>query len=565
MAFDRLLATAIIRLVCTSLAAWFLCASPASAAPFGQRLTPCVRAVTKGDNPDRLVSQAAAFDCTTKQQNLPAGDYWVRLDAFATSAPLSDPLYLRTTSVWLEGHEVHAYYSDGQIFRRSISKSQTSQHLMLGAMIEFPLAVHDAPLSAIMVKVENAANVRGIFLAPKLVSTSASARDERNLAAFYAGFAGLCLALLVYNLALWRGMRSPFQLAYGAMVVSLLAYAFTSSGAAAYAFPSLENQDRLRINYVLLSLSAATALIFLRHFLEDHIFPRWFVRAMWAQASLVMLTGVSFALIAPHAIAFLDFAYFTSFVALPLFFVGALWFGKKHRSRFTGYLLVAWSAPVAAAFARTLHGVGVIPYHFLLDNASLAAMAIEAMISSMAIGQRIRTISRERDLAKQSEIIARQLADTDALTGLLNRRAFVRDIMAQPGEWRLTLFDIDHFKWVNDTLGHDGGDEVLARFASLLAGLAPDDALVARLGGEEFAIATLADAACDAERLLAAVRATPMLDNYRITASCGSAQRLLAFENDWKLLYKAADTALYRAKSNGRDQHIAYQEARAAA
>jgi diguanylate cyclase (GGDEF)-like protein len=552
---------AILRLFFSLFVTGFLACLPANAAPFEQSLQPCVRQVQPGDTAKAMAVATSGFDCTTQQNKLPPGDYWVRLDTNGASSPLSDPAKLRTTSVWMDDFEIHSFYADGHWHQLSVPKSETSKYLQLGALLEFPLESHAAPLDTIVVRVGNAANVRGIMLAPKLISTSKSARDERNLAAYYAAFAGLCVALLVYNMALWRGMRSAFQIAYGAMVASLLLYAFTSSGAAAYVFPELHNQDRLKINYALLSLSAAAALVFIRHFLEDHVLPKWLVRLCWIQSGLVIVTGFSFALLAPTSIRALDLAYFVSFAPIPLLFIATLWFGKVRKSRFVGYMLIAWSAPVIVSFLRLLHGLGFLPYHFMLDNGSLLAMAFEASVSSLAIGQRIRAISHERDVAIRAEQIASQLADADSLTGLLNRRAFVREIVSHPGEWRLTLFDIDHFKWVNDSLGHDGGDEVLVRFASLIDGLAPDDALVARLGGEEFAIATKGNNFCNPDRLLGAIRSTPMLDGYHITASCGSADRILANETDWKLLYKAADTALYRAKSEGRDRHIVSDDA----
>jgi diguanylate cyclase (GGDEF)-like protein len=197
------------------------------------------------------------------------------------------------------------------------------------------------------------------------------------------------------------------------------------------------------------------------------------------------------------------------------------------------------------------------------------AMAFEAMISSMAIGQRIRGITRDRDLAIAAERVANDLADKDALTGLLNRRAFVREMLAEPRDWQLVIVDIDHFKRVNDTLGHDGGDDVLVRLAETLRSNCPETSLVARLGGEEFAIATLApfdgSGLVQPEALLKAVRRAKMPKGYRITASIGIARRVICEEQDWKVLYRAADMALYRAKAEGRDRHVDYSADRVAA
>jgi diguanylate cyclase (GGDEF)-like protein len=557
-------------LFCALLLAAFGAGSAAQAAqPFETELQPCVKAALPGETAEQLVHHPALFDCSTPQNQLPSGDYWVRLDGRHIASDLSDPLMLRTVSVWMGDQDITAFYTDGTSYHLFVPVSETSHYLRLGTQLEYPLAQHQVPLAAILVRVNAAANVRGVMLAPKLVSTSASTRDERNNAAYYSAFAGLCLALLVYNLALWRGMKSPFQLAYGAMVVSLLFYAFTSSGGAAYYFDELTNQDRLRINYVLLSLAAATALIFLRHFLEDNILPGWFIRAVWVQAFLVVIASAVFATFAPQSIKLLDRIYFLSFVPLPLFYFGAVYFGWRGKSRYVPYLLVAWSAPVAVAIARSLHGLGYLPYNFLLDNGSLIAMGFEAMVSSMAIGQRIRGIMRDRDLAIAAERVANDLADKDALTGLLNRRALLRELLKEPRDWQLVLIDIDHFKRVNDTLGHSGGDDVLVRVTQAIRAVSPARAHIARLGGEEFAIATIANAddnmLTDPAKILKAVRQTDMPGGYRVTASVGVARRVICEEQDWKILYRAADMALYRAKAEGRDRHVDYSAERIAA
>jgi len=87
--------------------------------------------------------------------------------------------------------------------------------------------------------------------------------------------------------------------------------------------------------------------------------------------------------------------------------------------------------------------------------------------------------------------------------------------------------------------------------------VAPQGALVARLGGEEFAIAYRGNLLLlEPEDLLASVRQINLPQGYRITASIGIANRIVTSEDDWKILYRAADMALYRAKTGGRDRFI---------
>ena len=116
------------------------------------------------------------------------------------------------------------------------------------------------------------------------------------------------------------------------------------------------------------------------------------------------------------------------------------------------------------------------------------------------------------------------------------------------------LFDIDHFKQVNDTIGHDGGDEVLRLFARTLRYHAAPGVLVARMGGEEFAVLGEDSMLPDADMILASVRAVRLPFDLRITSSIGICHGPLTDENDWKRLYRMADKALFQAKASGRDR-----------
>ena len=153
---------------------------------------------------------------------------------------------------------------------------------------------------------------------------------------------------------------------------------------------------------------------------------------------------------------------------------------------------------------------------------------------------------------------------TDPLTGLANRRAFeaavaARTAVRNDGETDcIALFDIDLFKRVNDTYGHDAGDVVLCGFAKVLSGAIRRDDTVARIGGEEFAVlfsnSSIPDALMICERIRQEMAQSSVEvggQAIRVTVSGGVA---ILCEEGIERALKQADQALYAAKRGGRDQ-----------
>jgi diguanylate cyclase (GGDEF)-like protein len=163
------------------------------------------------------------------------------------------------------------------------------------------------------------------------------------------------------------------------------------------------------------------------------------------------------------------------------------------------------------------------------------------------------TADLARRLARQA-MTYRDLAYTDPLTGLPNRRAFedrVAGLGRGAGPVALLMVDIDSFKEINDSRGHEAGDRVLARVAEALVEAGREGDFVARFGGDEFAAllpgTEIADARRLAERLRRAVADSDPED--QVTVSIGAA----ALEGDLRGALLQADGALYEAKKSGRN------------
>ncbi|WP_370673770.1 GGDEF domain-containing protein [Pleomorphomonas sp. PLEO] len=167
-------------------------------------------------------------------------------------------------------------------------------------------------------------------------------------------------------------------------------------------------------------------------------------------------------------------------------------------------------------------------------------------------------------IGQRSERRFRIVAETDSLTGLANRRHFLERVgpalIGDDERGALILFDIDHFKLVNDTHGHPTGDRALIAFAAILAAAAPTGGIASRVGGEEFALflpqATIDEAAEVADRIrrmTVDLRIVATTGAVSLTVSCGVAG-IGETGPDFQSLHVAADSALYAAKSAGRNQ-----------
>jgi diguanylate cyclase (GGDEF)-like protein len=257
------------------------------------------------------------------------------------------------------------------------------------------------------------------------------------------------------------------------------------------------------------------------------------------------------------------------FVFFPLALVAA----ARYPQRWAPVIAGAVGVLVALAIADGVQPFGPLPPR----EAALTAQAFVFIVALTTLGLAVllgevrrhqgellqRVAERTAELQKANERLA-HLATVDFLTGVGNRRQFDRALAAEAARSRrhaqplsLVLVDLDHFKRVNDLRGHAAGDEALREVGRTLQACARAADVVARFGGEEFAVilphTTLEQAQRFAERARGAVAALPLA----ITASFGAAQ--LGAQGDVEGLLAAADQALYRAKAGGRDRVEAAQ------
>jgi diguanylate cyclase (GGDEF)-like protein len=169
-------------------------------------------------------------------------------------------------------------------------------------------------------------------------------------------------------------------------------------------------------------------------------------------------------------------------------------------------------------------------------------------------------VSRQNRLQQQR---LQHLSITDPLTGAYNRRNMEQELQLSVEEFKrsganmcLILFDLDHFKDINDRLGHDKGDVVLVTFSELVSANTRKVDRFFRFGGEEFLMlvkgASLNQALAIAEKIRAATESSPVMPSVRVTVSIGVAA--LGPDECWEQWLTRADAAMYKAKQSGRNR-----------
>ncbi len=235
---------------------------------------------------------------------------------------------------------------------------------------------------------------------------------------------------------------------------------------------------------------------------------------------------------------------------------------------------------------RQSPGLGGLPIILLLDpaDAETVAEGLEAGASDYVslplqrreLRARVAAVLRSRALNEELETRNRTLEElslTDPLTGLANRRYLVQRLEQESSEAQrygqplgLLMVDIDHFKAINDSYGHEVGDRLLVEVAAVLRGCVRQYDVVARFGGEEFVVVLpqtpTAGLLQAAQKIQEAVAVTPLqvgTQQLRLTVSVGGAVRHR--DESPQSLIQRADQAMYEAKRAGRNTVRAWQPA----
>jgi diguanylate cyclase (GGDEF)-like protein len=413
---------------------------------------------------------------------------------------------------------------------------------------------------------------------------------------------GICLFAGVHAvLAGTTGKREPLNQAFGCL--SLLLAGYLLLAAAIYQADALSLARQLiRLQLTLACLIYPAAVWFLGLYAELRQRRRWLALASLVFGALLVINLLSSnsviytQIIRDHAIALPwgeqvhDFAgrksklfgaYFLAKDAIYVFATGcciALW--RRHSARawpLTLYLLIQGLAAVHADIVNR-SGTQMVTFEALAFLALVLLMGdrlrLELSQRATLLTHNLEELREETRRRQQVESTLRHLAYHDPVTGLPNRLALRDHVQAalavqHTGDHALILLDLDHFRIINEALGHDVGDMLLKAVAARLLAAAPAGSLVARHGGDEFALhvglpsgTAPAAAAREIVRGMTATLTAPYTigaHDLAVGVSAGIAL-LPGMAGDVDSALRQVAVALHRAKASGRNTAIIFEQ-----
>ena len=419
-------------------------------------------------------------------------------------------------------------------------------------------------------------------IAPVAFLGVATAFRRRNRLVWIMFLLGASLNVVGRLAELRYGRILPTVPASGVGIISyLLSYLCFVMGAAALAYRAAQSHASLTIEGVIAGLSASSvfAAVFFRPVTGLRGAPlSMIVNLSYLMLDLIFLTlvigGLAPRRYRPTSATFMlilggvvltigDAAFLTRgannahhigtvmdahwVIAITLF-AAAAWAPQQRGNTPTNPATLTVATALFAMVALVV--LGCAPFVRMPSTASLLALGALGMVL-------VRGLLAVRELRSAQE--SHRLANTDELTGLPNRRHFtdyVKEVMHEgSGGFALLMIDLDGFKDVNDTLGHQVGDDLLRHVAQRFRRALPADGFLARLGGDEFGgylpVGSLAESEEVARNLLAVFRQPVALDGFVVHASASIGIATYPTDGtDQVELLRCADIAMYYAKKN---------------
>ncbi len=479
---------------------------------------------------------------------------WIRFD-FSHAGNTALPKRLSVHTSWLDKLEVY-FLHDGRVARdyRVGDSFAYSQRPWPSRYFVFD---HDfAPgVSAVFIRAETPdPMLLPIYLEDINKANAAQTFENYSYGFIYGGM----FSLLAYNLMLFFSLNNSRYLYYSLYITAFLAanMAYTGHGFM-WLWPNSPHWQAWS-NPVLMLLYSLSGLLFTTRFLNTkQVLPKLHRMVVLIGSGFLLSELLAIGMGSQVSALLLSFS-LVFVVSVLMVLLGAVALFKGNQS--AKYFLFGSITHVAASSVTAMAVWGFIPYSTVAYRAVEFGMMVDAILLALALADKFRLVQEEK-------LLAETLSKLDPLTSINNRRAFyelvnpIWDVGLRKGRpMSAILLDVDRFKGINDRFGHTQGDEILVRIADVLSTEIRSGDILARWGGEEFAIflpeTPCATAFTIAERLREKVATMVLpepLQGLGLTVSLGAAENDSGNKSLDELI-SAADKYLYQAKDAGRNQ-----------
>lgn len=406
----------------------------------------------------------------------------------------------------------------------------------------------------------------GSMIVPVRLTTPQQRQMREERVQMLQGLAtGVMLSLLIYSLAQWYSLRDRMFAYYALGVggVGIFQFSFQGMGMQHVWGNALWVSELLPPACILVGVIGA--FLFIDRALEIRSTSPWLSRLMRGGA---LVCTVALVLLLAGVISYRDaqrisklMGQVPTILALPI-----AWRRWRRGDRATGYILIGWGVYTAGVVVLALLISGRIPATPVTMHVFQVASLAEMVMWQVVMGIRMDTLRRAAEQDRHDGERLRRLADTDALTSVLNRRGLQGAVVPMLQRARpdalvgVYLIDLDGFKPVNDRHGHHAGDSVLIEIAARLGMQIRQADLVARIGGDEFVVVVgeLRDedaAVRIGDKLLQSVQAPVSLEGGACSVGATIGFALSPTDGtDVGHLLAQADQALYAGKLAGKRQ-----------
>lgn len=535
----------------------FAWAGPAAARPIALAEATCAAGADSAEAAFGI--EQAALDCSSRRFD--RRDRFVRGRIELAQVGLLPPgrLIWQTDPTSFDSMLIRLDYADGTQRLIDVDSQMAVRNWDANGNFWVPIQQQTSTLTAIDVVVERPQS-DAVFRRMTLSGFDDASRSNFSRTLLYVLVCGTLLVPMIYDLLFFRVLRARFIIWHLAMTAGTLLYVLFNSGLVLVMRPEMPSLYRYGAIYVAMSFTMLGLARFSLLVIEQGSVPRRLQQALTWSA----IVNLVLSLIIPLDIEMLRMRIIDAYLVTVLPAIGALIavlsVALRRGSRAAVFLAAAYAGLIVSGLAQVLASLGSYQMAQLIDESIYVALVILVLGTSAAVGDRFLVIKAERD---QAQLTARKLgalANSDVLTGLLNRRAFDQNRRLAAGD-ALLVIDIDRFKAINDTYGHQRGDAALRHAARVIerAMASRPGSQIYRLGGEEFAVLCEvrdeADMAALCEKMRAAMeRSSDSDDGFDMPELTISIGAVMGTGQLMHVAFAEADSALYRAKQGGRNR-----------